>query len=1022
MQHPNGVPRGAVLILSGAAAVAICYFGYRHFSQSPIQTQPDAKLHRSNAVRRRRRRWRQGSQPVELDYDPITRAVEHLAQREVSSQGYGIYSNKYYVNEELLASHGDAFALLPSRLEQIRDAITQAHTLSDEIGAQLLIHIQATFVQNFLQAELPDGYLVNGDADELASTFEPEVDTELLRHIVELHDHGAEIIKGDLWFQDEETEVTNNQPQGAAGIAQALSGQEGTRGARSGTPSWVEQPEQGDGQNILDLLYRIGEEQAKWSGYQHRGVECNGCGMQPIRGIRYHCANCWDYDLCETCEHQQIHHKTHVFYKIRIPAPTRGQIKLVQPKWYPGNPNVCPESVPKTLKVKLLKATNLDRQDLDALYDQFRCIAGKHRPDDPYEIGMAIDRPSFDRYFTSTTADRPPAPNLIYDRIFSFYDQDNDGLISFSEFAKGMAELANDTSREARIRRLFRAFDLDSNGYVSRRDFLHMLQAHYNLNKELAHEMIYARDDALLTDEEIHEVIHGNHPISAAFGGNNFASHRSRHGQGKHMSETGDFVLDDDFDDILCEDSRMMGNRANAIARQASDTRNLIQGHRLKNGEDTQDEPVVQGYRQPPIPTLREEDSIMGSPRSRDEGVDRLGHIADSWPTNHLHQEDVEQALGVGLPLDDVMDPVDRRRVLTAQRDRLFQELETNNAEAEQSALHDRWQRRQFYADVDEGFTRPAGYAESDSSDDDVPFINDMAAKTPPKSESRLSLRSRSSSKVRFDDSAVNNEVESKSDISSRNTPVNERWGGYEFSQPDREVGVELIYEAVQQAFNDMLNHFFKEKEDKAMSARASRPFREQYALELWKYEEALKKAVIDKEEALLQADLEHTEALLNAYGSGNAKNGVMPPEAVADDPEPRPQVDTEQYIACHTDSPIALENDLSIEERPDPTLPQNRPNEIQSEHNSEEIDEKPKLWIEPSLLKMWHEHNLIDREAQERGGHGRLNVQEFKRKLRDENTEIDIGGEGQEEDFWEAKADLGKFSFLSSWLEMASF
>ena len=50
------------------------------------------------------------------------------------------------------------------------------------------------------------------------------------------------------------------------------------------------------------------------------------------------------------------------------------------------------------------------------------------------------------------------------------------------------------------------------------------------------------------------------------------------------------------------------------------------------------------------------------------------------------------------------------------------------------------------------------------------------------------------------------------------------------------------------------------------------------------------------------------------------------------------------------------------------------------------------------------------------------MNVQEFKRKLRDENTEIDIGGEGQEEDFWEAKADLGKFSFLSSWLEMASF
>ena len=37
-------------------------------------------------------------------------------------------------------------------------------------------------------------------------------------------------------------------------------------------------------------------------GYVHRGITCNGCKVGPIRGIRYKCANCVDYDVCEICE------------------------------------------------------------------------------------------------------------------------------------------------------------------------------------------------------------------------------------------------------------------------------------------------------------------------------------------------------------------------------------------------------------------------------------------------------------------------------------------------------------------------------------------------------------------------------------------------------------------------------------------------------------------------------------------------------------------------------------------------
>jgi len=48
----------------------------------------------------------------------------------------------------------------------------------------------------------------------------------------------------------------------------------------------------------------------------HRGVLCDGCGVTPIRGIRYKCAVCPDYDLCAGCEGKNVH-PDHALLKIR---------------------------------------------------------------------------------------------------------------------------------------------------------------------------------------------------------------------------------------------------------------------------------------------------------------------------------------------------------------------------------------------------------------------------------------------------------------------------------------------------------------------------------------------------------------------------------------------------------------------------------------------------------------------------------------------------------------------------------
>lgn len=51
----------------------------------------------------------------------------------------------------------------------------------------------------------------------------------------------------------------------------------------------------------------------------HYGVTCDGCGIRNIKGIRYKCSTCSDYDLCDTCEKSGRHSPDHVLYKIKVP-------------------------------------------------------------------------------------------------------------------------------------------------------------------------------------------------------------------------------------------------------------------------------------------------------------------------------------------------------------------------------------------------------------------------------------------------------------------------------------------------------------------------------------------------------------------------------------------------------------------------------------------------------------------------------------------------------------------------------
>ena len=52
----------------------------------------------------------------------------------------------------------------------------------------------------------------------------------------------------------------------------------------------------------------------------HNHVTCDECGQRNIEGVRYKCAVCADFDLCEKCEVASTH--DHPFLKIKHPGQT----------------------------------------------------------------------------------------------------------------------------------------------------------------------------------------------------------------------------------------------------------------------------------------------------------------------------------------------------------------------------------------------------------------------------------------------------------------------------------------------------------------------------------------------------------------------------------------------------------------------------------------------------------------------------------------------------------------------------
>ena len=162
-----------------------------------------------------------------------------------------------------------------------------------------------------------------------------------------------------------------------------------------------------------------------------------------------------------------------------------------------------PRDMPKDLPNEVLDTVRrslafLDTRDMPSdyvikgLYEQFTCLADRRFPPDKRSHGQGIE------YGISTTAFRYLMPvstrgALALNRLFCIFDDDQDGLISFQEFVHGVVLVNLRRAFPGWRDRLFKALDLNDDGYVGRRDLIQMYQSIHEVVEDitLCHLRLY---------------------------------------------------------------------------------------------------------------------------------------------------------------------------------------------------------------------------------------------------------------------------------------------------------------------------------------------------------------------------------------------------------------------------------------------------------------------------------------------------------------------------------------------------
>ncbi|KAM6537774.1 hypothetical protein FALCPG4_003679 [Fusarium falciforme] len=769
-----------------------------------------------------------------------------------------------------------------------------------------------------------------------------------------------------------------------------------------GTDEWWNEPggfpsNQRAGHNIVNLLFRVSEDNARRNGCVHRGCQCNACGMVPIRGVRYRCANCADFDLCETCEAQGVHIKTHIFYKIRAPAPPFAP-RQMQPVWYTGDPDTCRRNLPRGLIPKLSRETGFERPELEAFWEQWTFMANTEWREDPDDLGLAMDRKTFERCLVPLGGSRHAAPNLIHDRMFSFYDSNNDDLIGFTEFLHGLSY----RKRKDKLRKIFAGYDLDGDGYVDRKDFLRMFRAYYVLYKQMHKDILDGLQGQLLASTDALQLVTGRQPLSSLFGreGRVPAGEGGIRYEGKTYHRDGSVEIADGHEGVVAENGEDTATRGDMLttlfacdtdppSRRRYITRSDTDSNwRTMRTASEADRTYWVTLMEPPttldeLPGLVLDNTNLEIEEPSDDDEDDDGNVRTR--RTGANENGGDDNAGPSQTESEA------RAEMAAEYRSKLPKLERKKRDMARKALHDRWMRRQFYLDEEEGGSAPDDWPESEDILMDLRRMDERASTDGETS----SPTTPTSSKVRF----ANGNVGESSKSTSPSSP-SEHIPRWRMPEAEHDAGKEILYQVTQHAFNELLDTIFKPAEDVAVHAAETKEQRERYkevldTMEL-NDEDGAKPSAGDRDTIIKTATDKTLEELLSESGytiampeGRNAVEIETTMEILREDEptEPTPKADTDAFFT----SP----------DYRDPTLPQFRPNTmgeaddvsrrtwypitqpVSAETSEEEHGERAGTGTEsaptPMTLRHWKWLSLAEAQAIKRGGWGKLSFDEFE-------------------------------------------
>lgn len=181
------------------------------------------------------------------------------------------------------------------------------------------------------------------------------------------------------------------------------------------------------------------------SNVVHKGIQCSNCSILEIKGVRFKCSTCQNYNLCSNCEEYSTHDLNHIMIKMRFPdnnIKESHQIKYVTEGLnYSYSPCYIKTVQPKILQLiefkQMVKITNTGMVPWP-METAFKCCEKESEIIGKAPVLKAKIQPNGD-FNLEITFD---IKNKIQGQYFSYWQMFTPKNVPFGEVAKFKIEIA----------------------------------------------------------------------------------------------------------------------------------------------------------------------------------------------------------------------------------------------------------------------------------------------------------------------------------------------------------------------------------------------------------------------------------------------------------------------------------------------------------------------------------------------------------------------------------------------------